>query len=74
MQHEINRLMSEVKRLKAENKHWRTHTGVSQHSSSPFHLSGLPLISRSDYWLPENESNIFIEVTSMCVPVSWHFL
>ncbi|XP_022332079.2 uncharacterized protein LOC111129874 isoform X5 [Crassostrea virginica] len=27
MQHEINRLMSEVKRLKAENKHWRTHTG-----------------------------------------------
>uniref|UniRef100_A0A8W8HVE9 GRIP domain-containing protein n=1 Tax=Magallana gigas TaxID=29159 RepID=A0A8W8HVE9_MAGGI len=27
MQHEINRLMSEVKRLKAENKHWRSTNG-----------------------------------------------
>lgn len=30
MQHEINRLMSEVKRLKAENKHWRSTNGSKE--------------------------------------------
>ncbi|XP_048733760.1 thyroid receptor-interacting protein 11-like isoform X4 [Ostrea edulis] len=30
MQHEINRLMSEVKRLKAENKHWRSTSGAKE--------------------------------------------
>ncbi|XP_062621863.1 thyroid receptor-interacting protein 11-like isoform X2 [Saccostrea cucullata] len=35
MQHEINRLMSEVKRLKAENKHWRSTNGVAKEGKTP---------------------------------------
>lgn len=47
MQHEINRLMSEVKRLKAENKHWRSTNGVGQHSSTSFYLLNFSWSSHS---------------------------